>query len=304
MLYRVVRAENVNKSYGRRPALRDLTFAVEPGEVFGLYGPAGAGKSTTIRLMMDLIRPSSGRVLIFGHDIRAYSRDIRRQIGFLPEAFSFRGYATGAAALRYLAGLYGGVSWNYVMELSARLAIDLDRKCSRYGALEMQKLGLVQAFMHRPELLILDEPGKGLDAGAQTAFYQLVAEVRREGSSVVLATRSLQDVERVCDRVGMLQEGSLQGIERAVRLRGRTLRQVELHFAAPVPAEVFSHLNNIENLRVDANVLRCTVRGDTDPLLKLANQYRVTDLRCQQPTLEETHHRYADTAGNHAPVGL
>jgi ABC-2 type transport system ATP-binding protein len=297
MFYLVIRTENLTKYYGRRPAVQDLTLEVEPGEVFGFLGTPGAGKTTTIRMLLDFARPTSGRALVLGQEVRKNSLEIRRQVGYLPAAFSCGGDLTGEAFLRYLAGLRGDVSWAYVQELSERLGIDLALRCAGLRPAEKQKLGLVQAFMHRPELLVLDEPARGLDGDARNVLFHLVAQARREGRSVFLATRSLLDVERVCDRVGLLHQGRLLAVERAVRLRGRALRRVEMRFAGPVSPEIFSRLQNVENVRLEDNLLSCTVRGDPDPLIKLASQYRVTDFLCQQPALEEVfHHDYGVSA--------
>jgi ABC-2 type transport system ATP-binding protein len=141
--------------------------------------------------------------------------------------------------------------------------------------------------MHRPELLILDEPAQKLDGEAQIVLFHLIAEARREGRSVLLATQSLHDVERICDRAAVLHEGRLIAVERAVRLRSRSLRRVEMRFAGPISLDSFASLRNVENLRLEDNLLCCTVRGDPDSLIKLASQYRVTDIICQQPGLDE-----------------
>lgn len=221
MFYLVIRTENLTKYYGHQAGVRDLTLEVEPGEVFGLLGAAGAGKTTTIRMLLDFARPTSGRALVLGREVRRHSLEIRREVGFLPANFSLSGFETGEACLRTLAGLRGNICWDYVCELSDRLGVDLSKKCSRISPVEQQKLGLVQAFMHKPEVLILDEPARGLDAESQLALFHLIADSRREGRSVFYATRSQHEVERVCDRVGILDRGSLVTVERTVRLRGR-----------------------------------------------------------------------------------
>lgn len=292
MFYLVIRTENLTKYYGRRPGVQDLTLEVEPGEVFGFLGTPGAGKTTTIRMLLDFVRPTSGRALVLGQDVRKNSQEIRRQVGYLPAEFSFGMHQTGEACLRYLAGLRGDVSWSYVQELSDQLGVDLTRRCENLDQVEKQKLGLVQAFMHRPELLILDEPARGLEGEARNALFHLISQARREGRSVFMATQSLYDVERICDRVGILHQGRLLAVERTVRLRGRALRRVEMRFAGPVSSEIFAGLANVENIRLEDNLLSCTVRGDPDPLIKLASKYRVTDFLCQQPALEEVFSKY------------
>lgn len=219
MFYLVIRTENLTKYYGRQAGVKDLTLEVEPGEVFGLLGGAGAGKTTTIRMLLDFARPTSGRALVLGRDVSRHSLEIRREVGFLPANFSLSGFSTGEACLQTLAGLRGNVSWEYAGELCSRLGVDLRKKCSRFTTAEQQKLGLVQAFMHKPEVLILDEPARGLDPESQQALFHLISDARHEGRSVFYATRSQHEVERVCDRVGIMENGSLVTVERTVRLR-------------------------------------------------------------------------------------
>lgn len=302
MFYLVIRTENLTKRYGHRIGVQNLTLEVEPGEVYGLLGGQGAGKTTTIRMLLDFVRPTSGRALVLGREAHKHSLEIRRQVGFLPANFSFDPRLTGEACLRYLSGLRGAgstneISWDYVIELSQRLGVNLNSKLATLSIGDRQKIGLVQAFMHRPELYILDEPTRGMDAEAQRVFFQLVAEARADGRSVFLATSSLHDAERACDRVAVLHQGQLVTVERAVRLRGRSMRKVEMRFASPISAEMFCGLSNVENVRMEDNWISCTVRGDPDALIKLASQYRVTDFISQQLTLEEAFKNYYGVSG-------
>jgi ABC-2 type transport system ATP-binding protein len=292
MYYVVIRTENLTKMYGARRGVEDLTFQVEPGEIFGLLGPSHAGKSTVVRLLLDFVRPTSGRALVFGQDIHRHSQTIRGQVGFLPASFTMDGRLTGLATLSFLAGLRKGADLAYARELASRLGVNLALPTARLSAADRQKIGLVQAFMHRPELLILDEPTRNLDAEAQTAFFHLVADVRSQGGTVLFTSTSLAEVERTCDRVGVMNQGRLVEVVRAVRLRSRALRKVEMRFGCPVSVEAFAHLSNLEDVRLEDNLLRCTVQGDPDLLIKTASQYRITDFICQQPTLEEAYHRY------------
>jgi len=299
MFYLFVRTEKLSKIYGRHAAVHDLTLEVEPGEVFGLLGTSGAGKTTIVRMLLDFIRPTSGRALIHGKEVHKHSAEIRKQVGYLPASFSLNGTMTGEACLRFLASLRDSVSWQYACDLSDRLGLCLGRKFADFSLAEQKKLGLVQAFMHRPELLILDEPTLGLDAEAKIEVFHMVAEARREGRSVLFATQSLYDVERVCDRAAILNQGHLITVERAVRLRSRSLRRVEMRFAGPVSRDLFAGLRNVENISLEDNLLRCTVRGDPDGLIKAASQYRVTDILCLQPGLDEVVNCYYGV-GTHA----
>ncbi len=292
MRYLMIRTEDLSKQYGQRLGVNELTFEVEPGEIFGFLGPDGAGKTTTVRLLLDFIRPSSGRALVLGMDLHENSLKIRRQVGYLPGEISLYHNTTGEKLLRYLARLRGGVAWEYVLELAARLDVDLSRPVDAMSALERRKIGLAQAFMHRPELLVFDEPTRGLDAPTQQAFYRLMIEARNEGCAIFLASSSLSEMERTCDRVGILYRGELAAVERGVHLRSRAMRHIEMRFANPVSAETFSRLPNLENLQQRENQISCTVHGDPDALIKLASQFRVTDFISQIPTLEEAFRCY------------
>jgi ABC-2 type transport system ATP-binding protein len=292
MYYVVIRTENLTKTFGAHRGVENLTFQVEPGEVFGLLGPERAGKSTIVRLLLDFIRPTSGRALLFGQDIHRHAQAIRGQVGFLPAIFAMDGQLSGFANLAFLARLRHGADLAYARELAERLGVDLALPAARLSPADRQKIGLIQAFMHRPELLILDEPTRSLDAESQTAFFHLVAEARAQGGTVLFTSASLAEVERSCDRVGVLHQGRLVEVVRAVRLRSRALRKVEMRFGCPISLEAFTHLSNLENISLEDNLLRCTVQGDPDPLIKIASQYRITDFICQQPTLEEAYRRY------------
>ncbi|MBN1373003.1 MAG: ABC transporter ATP-binding protein [Anaerolineaceae bacterium] len=292
MYYVVIRTENLSKFYGVHRGVEELTFQVEPGEIFGLLGPQNAGKSTVVRLLLDFARPTSGRALIFGQDVRRNPQEIRSQVGFLPASFSMFDQFNGLGTLSFLAGLRRGADLTYARQLADRLGVDLKLPAARLSPADRQKIGLVQAFMHHPELLILDEPTRNLDAEAQKAFGQLMIEVRAQGSTVFFTSASLPEVERSCDRVGVLHQGHLIEVVRAVRLRSRSLRKVEMRFGCAVPVDAFANLTNLEDVRLEDNQLRCTVQGDPDSLIKIASQYRVTDMICQQPTLAEAYHRY------------
>jgi ABC-2 type transport system ATP-binding protein len=298
MRYLMIRTEDLSKVYRQRLGIKDITLEVEPGEIYGYLGPEGAGKTTTIRLLLDFIRPTSGHALILGMDNHQNSIKIRRQVGYLPGEFSLYGSMTGAKVLRYLSRLRGGVVWQYVQELIDRFQLDVSRKINTMTASDRCKLGLVQAFMHKPELLILDDPARNLDAAGQVVLYDLLYEARSEGRSIFLASSSLSEMERIADRVAVLYKGELLAVERGVQLRARAMRRVEMRFAAPLGVEVFSGLKNLENLRMFHNSMSCIVRGDPDNLIKTASQYRVTDFISQTLTLEEAFQSYYGVNGH------
>ena len=283
----VIHTEGLTKFYGKQRGVLDVSLAVEQGEVFGYLGPNGAGKTTTIRMLLDFIRATRGRATIFGLDMHRNSLQIRRRIGYLPGELALYEKLTGAELLRYLSYLRGGVDWTYVEELAGRLDYALSQQIHSLSHGNKQKLGLIQAFMHKPELLILDEPTIGLDPLMQQEFYCLIDEVKAEGRTVFLSSHILPEAERVCDRVGIIREGQLITVEDVQALKARALRRLEIHFATPVPQDTFANVAGVRDVTVQDSVLRCTVVGALDALIKAAAQFEVVNVISHEPSLEE-----------------
>ena len=215
----VIQTHDLCKSYGRVEANSNINLEVGAGEVFGYLGPNGAGKTTTIRTLLDLIRPTSGDALLFGLDSRANSREVRGRTGYLPGEMTLYDRLTGREVLTYTANLRGGVDWGFVDELAERLDSDLSRPVRTLSRGNRQKLGLIQAFMHRPELIIMDEPSSGLDPLLQREFHRMVDEVREDGRTVFVSSHILPEVERICDRVGIIRRGKLVAGRTSARSR-------------------------------------------------------------------------------------
>ncbi|MGZ5214605.1 MAG: ATP-binding cassette domain-containing protein [Actinomycetota bacterium] len=283
----VVVTEHLTKSYGQSRGIVDVSMTIEAGEVFGFLGPNGAGKTTTIRTLLDFIRPTSGRATVLGLDPRSSSVEIHRHVGYLPGEFAAYEHMTGREYLGYFAALRGGVDLDLVDALTERLQSDLSVKISSLSHGNKQKLGLIQAFMHRPALLILDEPTQGLDPIMQQRFQSLVLETRAAGQTVFLSSHDLPEVERVCDRVGIIREGRLITVEDVGSLKARAVRMLEIHFASPVAADAFSALPGVRDVEVHGDVVRCTVAGAMDPVVKAAARFEVVDLSSHEPSLED-----------------
>ena len=296
----VLRMEGLTKSYGRHRGVISLDLGIRHGEVFGYLGPNGAGKTTTIRTLLDFIRPTRGHASIFGLDTHRDSLAIHKRVGYLPGELVLYENMTGAEVLRYLGHLRGGVSWNRVEELAKRLDSDLARPVKTLSHGNRQKIGLIAAFMHQPELLMLDEPTLGLDPLVQQAFYQLLLEARAEGRTVFLSSHILPEVERVCDRVGIIREGEIIAVEDVAALKARALRRLEIHFAQPVPPDAFASITGVRDLTVENSILRCTVMGSLDALVKAAAQFEVVNLISHEPTLEEIFLAYYGGGGRDA----
>ena len=296
----VIRTERLTKFYGRQLGALDVNIEVQQGEVFGYLGPNGAGKTTTIRMLLDFIRPTRGRAAIFNLDTYQHSREIRSRIGYLPGELALYENLTGAEFLSYLGHLRGGVEWNFVEELATRLECNLSQPIRSLSHGNKQKVGLIQAFMHKPELLILDEPTLGLDPLMQQEFYQLIAGVKAEGRTVLLSSHILPEAERICDHVGIIREGQVIAVESVETLKARALHQMQIDFAIPVPREAFVHVAGVRDMTVKGNVLCCTVVGALDALIKTTAQFEVIRIISHEPSLEEIFLTYYSGGVNHA----
>jgi len=283
----IIHTSHLTKSYGKARGIVDLDLAVRPGEVFGYLGPNGAGKTTTIRTLLDFIRPNTGSATVFGLDTHRESLAIRGRVGYLPGELSLYEGMTGREFLRYMANLRGGVAWSGVEELAGRLAANLAQPIRILSHGNKQKLGLIQAFMHQPELLILDEPTQGLDPLVQHEFYRLIAEARAAGRTVFLSSHVLPEVERTCDRVGIIREGVLVAVEDVASLKAKALRRLEIRFAAPPPLAAFEGLPGVRDLRIENSSLHSQVAGSLDAMIKAAARFEVLDVISTEPSLEE-----------------
>jgi ABC-2 type transport system ATP-binding protein len=283
----VVVTEHLTTSYGAARGIVDVSMTVHAGEVFGFLGPNGAGKTTTIRTLLDFIRATTGRATVLGLDPRSSSVEVHRRVGYLPGEFAAYEHMTGADYLGYFAALRGGVEQDLVDSLAERLQSDLSVRIADLSHGNTQKLGLIQAFMHRPALLILDEPTQGLDPIVQQRFHTLVLEARAAGQTVFLSSHDLPEVERVCDRVGIIRDGRLITVEEIGSLRSRAVRTLEIRFASPVPADIFRGLPGVRDIEVHGDVVRCTIAGVLDPVVKAAARFDVVDLRSHEPSLED-----------------
>jgi ABC-type multidrug transport system ATPase subunit len=284
----VIQTEKLTKSYGEHRGIIDVDLTVNQGEVFGFLGPNGAGKTTTIRTALDLIRPTSGRALVFGIESSADPVAIHRRIGYIPGEFTLYDRLTGGQTIQYFANLRGGVDAAYQRSLIERFDIDPGRKYKELSKGNKQKIGLVIALQHQPELLILDEPTSGLDPLVQQSFYELVREARDEGRTVFLSSHILSEVERTADRVAIIREGRLVKVGSVESLRDLAHHQVELRFSGPVPAAEFQSLPGVSEVVADDHVLRMRVSGAITPVVQAAARYELLDFVSREPTLEET----------------
>lgn len=295
-----IRTRGLTKSYGERRGVFDLDLEVRQGEIFGFLGPNGAGKTVTIRLLLDLIRPHGGRAEVFGLDSRRDAVAIHRQVGYLPGELAMEPRLTGRQILTYLANLRGGVEWPFVEQLADRLELNLEQRFGEYSRGNKQKVGLVQAFMHRPPLLVLDEPTSGLDPLHQETVTELVREARDEaGSTVFFSTHILSEVQSLCERVGFIREGRLVQLGPIDELPGMNSYTVEAELGGPLPLETISSIEGVSNVKVDGSSVSCTVRGDMAPLIQALAPYEPHRLVSREPSLSEVFlHLYGPESGN------
>jgi len=278
----------LTKHYGDVEALVDLNLEVLPGEVFGFLGPNGAGKTTTIRTILDEIRPTSGTASILGMDSGKQSVEIRRHIGYVPGDLSMYPNLTGRDTLTYFANLRGGVDWGYVDELTDRLGADLSKKVGDLSSGNRQKVGLIQAFMNKPAVLIMDEPSSGLDPLVQREFQAMMRETAAEGNTVFLSSHTLSEVQRVADRVGIIRAGRLIALETVADLRAKGMRRIEFQFGEPLEASVFEGVPGVKDVEVLRRRVMLSYDGHIDALLTtVAGRYDIIDITTHEADLEE-----------------
>jgi ABC-2 type transport system ATP-binding protein len=282
----VVEARSLSKSYGSQRGIDGLDFTVAPGEVFGLLGPNAAGKTTTIRLLLDLIRPTSGAVRVFGANPRT-SPALRLRIGYLPGDLRLYEHLSGRTQLTYFAGLRGLDGLGRAEELAERFNVELDRPLKTLSKGNRQKIGIVQAFMHDPDLLILDEPSSGLDPLIQQLFYALLDETRAAGRTVLISSHVLPEVQRVADRVALLRDGRLVLEDTVEALRAHAPARVIVTFSDPPSPNAFTGLRGVRELKRQDRTIVFGLHGEPDALLKALAAHHVTALESREADLED-----------------
>jgi ABC-2 type transport system ATP-binding protein len=283
----IIETEKLTKYYGKYRGIVDVDLVVNQGEIFGFLGPNGAGKTTTIRVLLDLIRPTSGTARVFGTEASADPVAIHRRLGYLPGEWNLYDRLTGADTITYFGNLRGGVDRAYVDELVQRLDLDPSRRFREYSRGNKQKVGLICALQHKPELLILDEPTSGLDPLVQQTFNELLFEAKAEGRTVFLSSHIISEVERTCDRVAIIREGRIVRVDTVEGVRTMAAHEVELRFAEPVDPAPFEAIDGVANVAVEGRTIRMLVTGPIAPVVRLAAANELVDFVSREPSLEE-----------------
>ncbi|HEX2915239.1 MAG TPA: ABC transporter ATP-binding protein [Chloroflexia bacterium] len=289
---------NVSKRYGRHQAIQELNLKVEKGEMFGFLGPNGAGKTTTIRLLLGLLKPESGQVHLFGYPVGPETLFLRGRLGYLPDIAKIDGGFRGEEWLDYLAALqpenYNPDYRKYLCEQLDLPASVRERRIKTYSRGTRQKLAIIQALQHQPDLIIMDEPTEGLDPLAKRSLFKLLQEAQAQGATIFFSSHILSEVEKLCDRVALIRAGKLVALDSIAALRDRQARRIELQFEnekAVTPA-LREQLENVAaqgngELQVEGLRWRMTLKGNLTPLLKALAAHSIKDIVIEPADLEE-----------------
>ena len=299
-----VRIRTLTKNYGSHAALHGIDLDVPVGSVYGVIGPNGAGKTTTMRILLDLVRPSSGEVQVLGHHTRVGGAQLRRRIGYLPGELRLNGRMTGRAFLAHLAAISGNVVPRAADSYAARLGVDLSRPVRALSKGNKQKLGLIQAFQHEPELLVLDEPTSGLDPLVQREFHAMLREARERGATVFLSSHVLSEVQATADEVAVLRDGRILTVSTVDALRESAVRRARITVGSSDAAALVATLSRLEGVTLaadpaadagsDRTAIAASVDSHVDTFIKTLAAHPVLDLTLEEPDLEAAVLRYYD----------
>ncbi len=285
-----IEIKNLTKRYGEHRGIENVSFSVEEGEIFGFIGPNGAGKSTTIRTLLALIHPTSGSAEIFGRDCMKQAAEIARDVGYLPGESAYYENMTVGELVRYAADLYGKKCDGRIGELSKRLNLDLSRKIADLSLGNKKKVGIVCALLHSPKLIILDEPTSGLDPLIQQEFFNILKEENRRGATIFFSSHVLSEVQKICDRVAIVKEGKMIGVQKISELRANSHKKISVT-ADDIPIGHFN-LGGITNYQQDGSTATFMFMGNIADILAKLSALNVHDLFIEEPTLEEVFMHY------------
>lgn len=294
----IIRTENLTKYYGKSRGIKGVNLDVKQGEIFGFIGPNGAGKSTTIRTLLGLIKPSSGSAEIFGKDITRFGPEIREEVGYLPSEVFYYDNMRVVDLLKYSASFYNKPKHDLeirMRELAERLDLDLYKKINNLSYGNKKKVGIVQGLLHSPKLIILDEPTGGLDPLMQQTFFKMLQEENARGATVLFSSHILSEVQRLCDRVAIIRDGSIVATEHMKDLRQNSYLKCTVTVGAPVKRVDFE-IAGIGKLEANGREISFLYRGDTNKLIKMLSRLDIRNILLEEPELDEIFMHYYQKA--------
>jgi ABC-2 type transport system ATP-binding protein len=287
-----LKLNGLTKSYGKFRGVEDISLELKTGEVFGFLGPNGAGKSTVIRTVLNFIKPTSGSITIFGKDSVKDSVEIKRHIGYLAGDIALYENMKGGDILKFLTNLGKNTEWKYVDELVKRLGATLDRPIHTLSKGNVQKIGLIQAFMHKPQLLILDEPASGLDPLMKQVFYDMVLEMKSQGKTIFVSSHDLTEVQKICDRAAFIRQGKLIAIEDIKNAKSLNLRRYQATFSSEPDRTNFDKLASVKDIEISDNELTATITGSVTEFINELAKHKPIDLDEQETDIEDLFMHY------------
>lgn len=292
----VIQTSGLTKYYHSYPGLQSLTLTIKQGEIFGYLGPNGAGKTTTIRLLLGLLKPTGGSFSLLGRDILTHPKEYFEELGYIPGDISLYNDLTGNQYLSHFWNLRKGrnnkSNQQRLTILKDRFNIDYSKKIGTYSKGMKQVIGIIQAFMHKPKLLILDEPTSGLDPIMQELFYELLLEEKKNGNTIFFSSHILSEVERVCDRVGIIKNGKLVCIEELENNNSLIGKKVSLTTTSPKFPQIIQQLSGVKELVENGNKVAFFYSGELNPLMQCLASIDLTDFTCESPSIEDAFFKF------------
>ena len=288
----IIEINGITKDYGNHKGIFNLLFAVEKGEVFGYLGPNGAGKTTTIRHLLGFLTPDTGSAKILGMDCRKDSAEIMKHLGYLPAEIAFFDGMKGMDFLKFMGEMRGLTNTSYRDALIEKFQLDTKGTIRKMSKGMKQKLGIICAFMHDPQVLILDEPTSGLDPLMQNIFASLILEEKAKGKTILMSSHSFEEIEKTCDRIGIIRAGELVTTEDIHVLKTKRRKSYLITFDSPATASAFAKTDSFDNIALDGASAKVDVLGSVTKLMEALNGYTVIDFDTQKNSLEEVFMQY------------
>lgn len=287
----IIEIKNLTKTYGKSRGIKDISFSVEEGEIFGFIGPNGAGKSTTIRTMLSLIYPTSGSVTIFGKDSVKDSEEIKKEIGYLPSEVFYYDNMKVIDLLKYSASFYKKDCKKRIYELAEIMNLDLNKKIDDLSFGNKKKVGIVQGLLHEPKLIILDEPTSGLDPLMQQKFFELLKEENKKGTTILFSSHILSEVQKMCNRVAIIKEGKLIKLEKISTLKENNHKRFQFEVKKQINKDYFD-VQGVSNFKAEGNNISFLFRGNINTIIKKLSDIDISNILIEEPDLEEIFMHY------------